>query len=233
MRLHGLIISFALAPALMLGCIVTKDMEDDDTAGSDSDGSTTDPTTTSGDGPTTTDAVTTTTDPGDSGTSTTSATTGGSDSGTTTDTGSSDGSDSGDTGSGDEMLCESTGGTWDMSACGHYECGIPTDCRAVIPGCDCGATMNFVEGTGCVEDEACAAATFACGPSETCLVATEYCEIFQPGVPGPPSYSCVALPNACVGDATCVCLDAEGIPGPAGSCTPVPGGGLEVEILGA
>jgi len=55
----------------------------------------------------------------------------------------------------DECLCESTGGTWDETACGDYMCGVPNDCRAVIPGCDCGFGQNFVDGSGCAADDGC------------------------------------------------------------------------------
>lgn len=55
----------------------------------------------------------------------------------------------------EQCLCESTGGTWDEGACGHYVCGVPNDCRAVIPGCDCGAGSTFVDGAGCAADPGC------------------------------------------------------------------------------
>lgn len=55
----------------------------------------------------------------------------------------------------DDALCRGTGGDWDDGACNHYICGEPRDCRALIPGCDCGATANFRSGQGCVEDPAC------------------------------------------------------------------------------
>ncbi len=232
MRLHGLIFSLGLVPLLATGCIVTKDMEDDDTAGSESDSSTTSPGSESGVVSTTSDtdggSSSSTTGPDD----TTTSTDGASSSSTTDPTeGGSESSDSG--GTDDQSLCESTGGTWDMTACGHYDCGLPNECAAVIPGCDCGTAANFVDGQGCVDDDQCLEATFACGPTETCTMATEYCEVFVPGIPGPNSYSCMPLPNACIGDGTCACLAGQGIPGPEGMCTPVPGGGAEVEILGA
>ena len=55
----------------------------------------------------------------------------------------------------DECLCASTGGTWDDGACGHYVCGVPNDCRALIPGCDCGASETFADGVGCAVDPDC------------------------------------------------------------------------------
>lgn len=56
---------------------------------------------------------------------------------------------------GPERLCRDSGGRWDVTACGHYSCGAPNECAAVIPGCDCGEDANFVEGVGCVDDPAC------------------------------------------------------------------------------
>jgi hypothetical protein len=55
----------------------------------------------------------------------------------------------------DAALCESTGGTWEPAACGHRQCGLESDCDAVIPGCDCGPTQNFSAGLGCLTDPAC------------------------------------------------------------------------------
>ena len=231
MRLQRLVFSLGLAPLLATGCIVTKDMEDDDTAGSDSGSSTTSPTTDTGVVSTTTDGASSSSS--DSGPDDSTTSTDGASSSSTTDA-TEGGSSSSDSGGGDDQaLCESTGGTWEPTSCGHYDCGLPPECAAIIPGCDCGATMNFADGQGCVEDDQCLAATFDCGPTETCTVATEYCEAFVPGVPGPTSYSCMPLPAACVGDGTCVCLAGQGIPGPEGMCTDVPGGGVEIEIFGA
>jgi len=67
----------------------------------------------------------------------------------------------------DQALCVSTGGTWDANACGHYECGLPNDCDAVIPGCNCGSLSNFMPGVGCVSDadcssDPCGGTTIAC-----------------------------------------------------------------------
>lgn len=56
----------------------------------------------------------------------------------------------------DLSLCESTGGTWQEGSCGHYACGQQPPCRALIPGCDCGASANFVQSEGCVTEPDCA-----------------------------------------------------------------------------
>ena len=55
----------------------------------------------------------------------------------------------------DKLICLETGGAWDPLSCGHYWCGVPPDCTAVTPGCDCGGNANFMPGVGCVEDLGC------------------------------------------------------------------------------
>jgi hypothetical protein len=57
--------------------------------------------------------------------------------------------------SGDEALCIATGGRWDAGSCGHYQCGLPPACQALIPGCDCGPGQTFMPGVGCTQDAAC------------------------------------------------------------------------------
>ena len=54
-----------------------------------------------------------------------------------------------------DELCADTDGEWDATACGHYRCGLPNSCQAVIPGCNCGPGRNFVDAIGCVEDSKC------------------------------------------------------------------------------
>ena len=64
-----------------------------------------------------------------------------------------------DEGCAPEALCEATGGRWDENSCGHYSCGLPNECAAIIPGCDCGPSSGFLEGFGCVESPSCEAPT--------------------------------------------------------------------------
>jgi hypothetical protein len=52
-------------------------------------------------------------------------------------------------------LCVETGGVWHPEACGHYSCGQPNECAAIIPGCDCGPSSGFLEGFGCVQSPGC------------------------------------------------------------------------------
>ncbi len=63
---------------------------------------------------------------------------------------------------------------------------------------------------------------FPCGPTETCNL-TEYCMVTVGGAyPGNTTYACTPLPNDCIGDETCLCL--EPVCGDVGgSCTEVPG----------
>ena len=54
-----------------------------------------------------------------------------------------------------QKLCESTGGTWDEASCGHWKCGEPPACDAIIPGCNCGEGKVFDGGVGCMESPEC------------------------------------------------------------------------------
>jgi hypothetical protein len=54
-----------------------------------------------------------------------------------------------------EILCEDTGGVWDPESCGHYTCGEPPDCAAIIPGCNCGTGKVFDGGQGCIAWDGC------------------------------------------------------------------------------
>ena len=72
-----------------------------------------------------------------------------------------------------ERLCQDTTGVWDLLSCGHYFCGSPPLCRAIIPGCDCGVGRNFDPELGCLEDPVCvqgppcyldSAGPYACPP---------------------------------------------------------------------
>lgn len=55
----------------------------------------------------------------------------------------------------EQALCADTGGEWDDGSCGHYACGQPPACAAVIPGCVCGPTQTFEPTLGCVENVSC------------------------------------------------------------------------------
>lgn len=52
--------------------------------------------------------------------------------------------------------CENTGGEWVFESCGHYVCGLPPACAAVIPGCNCGAGRSFGS-LGCWDQPDCPA----------------------------------------------------------------------------
>lgn len=57
-----------------------------------------------------------------------------------------------------ESQCLATGGTV-TTGCSYYHCGVlgvPREpCDETGPMCDCGATKNFVDGRGCVDDVTC------------------------------------------------------------------------------
>lgn len=143
---------------------------------------------------------------------------------------SSEGSSStGETGA--EQLCEDTGGTWDENACDHYVCGVPNACKAIIPGCDCGPDANFVEGEGCVDDDACE--TFNCEDEVDCQVGTQYCEVMFPAVKGAPiTYNCRAMPKECVDMVDCDCLNDALMLLPPPLCNEPTEDGLIVQVFG-
>lgn len=228
------------AIALALGCNTTSD-GDTDTDGNSGGGSTVSDTedgtetatdtvtdsanTETASGSATTEAASTsTTDASDSSSSGSSSTGGSSSSGSSSSGSSSTGE------LGPQALCEATAGTWDPTACGDYVCGIPNDCEALIPGCDCGQDANFVEGEGCVADDVCS--TFECGDALECAVAAEYCIATFPGVKGAPiTYACQPMPEECSDSVDCVCLTmALMLPPPPICDEPVPDG-LVVQVF--
>jgi len=63
--------------------------------------------------------------------------------------------------------------------------------------------------------------SFPCGPDQ--CVGDEYCVVTIGGAyPGYTDYTCTPVPNACVGNATCLCLDQE-CTDQGGACTDLPG----------
>ncbi|MCB9519482.1 MAG: hypothetical protein H6698_03050 [Myxococcales bacterium] len=116
-------------------------------------------------------------------------------------------------GSEEQAYCEATGGRWDELSCGHYRCGAPPGCLALIPGCDCGEAANFVDGAGCVVDASCGGASRLCERTGG-RWDTGGCG-YSCGTPSPilcllpiPDCQCAAGENfdpvlGCVGDPTC------------------------------
>lgn len=78
---------------------------------------------------------------------------------------------------------------------------------------------------------------FSCG-TLSCDARTQYCEYFVGGQAdtngeATTSYTCMAIPEACLPAPSCACLDSElDIPGGAESCREE-GGALYVDIYGA
>lgn len=251
MKTSTLLLSLSLS-LVATGCIETKDVgveSDASSGGSSSDESGAPMTsgagaseTASTSGPTSdtvTASGTATTTATDSGTATEATQSGGdtgvvtmatataSDSDTDTAGGSESSSGSDTDGGGEQVLCEDSGGIWDVGSCGHYTCGLPPECAAVVPGCDCGVGSTFVEGAdgGCGPSEECEVVAFACGPDLTCSAPTEFCDVLIPGVPGATtSYDCLDTPDSCSDAYTCGCV------GGAGDCEKGPEGGLTVTI---
>jgi hypothetical protein len=75
------------------------------------------------------------------------------------------------------------------------------------------------------------AAGFACGEAQSCDSATQYCDVFLPGMPdGTPSYSCQPAPTDCVGMVTCECLGyGADVAGPQ-TCSEDINGGVTVTL---
>lgn len=76
-----------------------------------------------------------------------------------------------------EKLCIDTGGSWDETSCGDYWCGIPPQCDAIIPGCNCGEGKIFDAELGCIESEECIGVCFTyeeCDWGQDCL--ENYCK---------------------------------------------------------
>ncbi|MCK6576053.1 hypothetical protein L6V77_33790, partial [Myxococcota bacterium] len=126
----------------------------------------------------------------------------------------------------DELLCASTGGAWSEQTCGSPICGVPNECAAIIPGCDCGPFQTFLPGVGCQNDpqcpgaegSACDVANPLCAPGLRCLERG-----FGEGMG-------VCSDPGCQSDDECgageVCCYPCGIPGCANACMPpAPEGG--------
>ncbi len=232
---HSLISSALSFSLLTLGCIDEKDIGiGDETGGASSSSSGNEITSASG-GSTSTGGTTGTTSASDTSAGSTSVAT---ISGTATDAGESSSGDTSGTAEssggsgGDQELCESTGGVWDPAACGHYVCGLPQECQAVIPGCDCGLSNNFEVKVGCFPAADCAPVEFACGES-TCSAPAEYCDVYMPGVKGAPiTYDCASTPEECEVDYTCDCL-TEGLDELKTDCTVADDLSITVTVAGA
>lgn len=249
MKTSTLLLSLTLS-LVAAGCIATKDVgvesdassggsssEDSGTSGGSMTSGASGSASTSGASDTATASGTATTVATVSGTAT-EATTGGdtgvvtmatataSDSDTDTFGGSESSSGSETDGGGEQVLCEETGGIWDIMSCGHYTCGLPPECAAIVPGCDCGVGSNFLDGPlgGCAPSEECDdAVAFSCGPDLSCSAPTELCDVFVPGVKGSEiTYDCLDTPDSCSDAYTCGCI------GGAGDCEKGLEGGLTV-----
>jgi len=70
------------------------------------------------------------------------------------------------------------------------------------------------------------ASEFACGSGLTCDVGSEFCEIGYPGVPGPASYTCFGVPEACQPDPDCPCV----LDGAAWDCVEAPVDAITISI---
>lgn len=222
-----MVVSYALA-LVCTGCLTTRDLGVDDEGGGGSGTTTNTSAVVPVTSEPTTDGETSTPTASDGETSMggTSGSSGGSTVTSASESASTTGSATGMAEA--QTSCTRSGGTWELESCGHYTCGFPPRCDAIDPGCNCGVGFNFEQNVGCVEDAACGAFEFACGDDLSCIGQLEYCDVFLPGQPGPTDFSCLDLPEACVGDPTCECMDAaEGI---AGECSLSAEGGIVITL---
>ena len=80
------------------------------------------------------------------------------------------------------------------------------------------------------DDDDAAPVTFGCGPSLTCTVDVEYCEIGYPGAPNStPIRACQDMPAPCAASPDCTCILGN-IEWKADSCSSGPLGGDTVEL---
>lgn len=100
----------------------------------------------------------------------------------------------------DEAMCVDSGGTWDEGSCGHYDCGQMPDCRALIPGCDCGPERNFEPGFGCVE-------ALGCDDPDARAACEDTGGVWDPNSCG--NYSCGLPPNCDAIIPGCNCGDGR------------------------
>ena len=102
-----------------------------------------------------------------------------------------------------QKLCLSTGGKWLDDTCGDWVCGEMPDCDAVIPGCNCGLTMNYTEGKGCLPDPQCKAGPGPVDPNDPQKLCGESggewvedaCGQYKCGTP--PAAMCLNPPGGC------------------------------------
>ena len=120
-----------------------------------------------------------------------------------------------------QLLCESSGGEWNLDACGHSICGVPVECDAVDPGCNCGLGSVFVDGEGCVDDETCESIEFECAGTP-CVAPDQYCDVWGASI------SCDSTPPACQNSYTCACLG----PKVGGTCETQEDGSIFVYVPG-
>jgi hypothetical protein len=116
----------------------------------------------------------------------------------------------------------------------------PSDAGGADAGSDAGTSSDaggfdaaLRPDTGAPVDAGGGARTFACGPTDACVIDNEYCNLVTGGAPpGIMSYSCIALPATCTGRGatrSCATCFPSGTPG--GMCTDLGPGELQVTLF--
>jgi hypothetical protein len=95
---------------------------------------------------------------------------------------------------------------------------------------DSGTTGDDDDDDSVGDDDDASPVTFSCGPSLSCTVDAEYCQIGYPGVPNStPIRSCEDMPAPCAVSPDCTCILAN-VEFPGDSCSSGPLGGDTVEL---
>ena len=120
--------------------------------------------------------------------------------------------------------CQAPDGVAPNRICNNVLCAEGDVC------CDkcTGACVDALSGAQCPNDNASdtvCSDTFPCGPALECSKSTQYCESFTADPELEPTYSCVALPEACLDEPNCPCLIAHSVE----ECTATPQGGYLVK----
>lgn len=124
--------------------------------------------------------------------------------------------------------CEAPAGVDPNRICNNVLCAEGDVC------CDecTGACVNALSGAQCPNTSSAECAdSFPCGPGLECSKSTQYCESHVAGPlvePAAPNFSCVELPEACLDEPGCICLERSRL---GQGCMATPEGGYIVELL--
>ncbi|MBW2460802.1 MAG: hypothetical protein JRH11_04090 [Deltaproteobacteria bacterium] len=119
----------------------------------------------------------------------------------------------------DPAAAEGTACPVEGQSCGECSPDPCTFCNVLV--CVGGTWSNL---------EAHPAPCHECGDAGRCTSVDQYCEHMLSDTEDPDTYQCLPLPDACLGDLTCGCLESSLM---SGSCTGEGTTGLTVQVGGA